>query len=537
MSTALEIELSSTVDADLPAVAERQPVEFVCLPSGDTILELTVDGVALTPFLRPGDARWRWAWNPGAAVGGHMLRLTGCVGSVQCDERQWRLSVVPRKIDGERYLAILEDIERLAPALVRSLAGATAGASLSYNDEVPLLWLDDAAAVFGSSFDRFEQAVRRILAHPRSTLQRDDERVALGRARELSAMALQRAVQGDLAAAPPDAAPHVQRLIRPKGGVLPRTVMQESSRDTSDTAEHRLLKHTLETLRGRARRCTERAQRAIARLAAVAPGSARAARARAIAVRCEQCTRRIADLLAAPFFEQVTVLRQPPAVTPLIRRDPDYRRVYRMWRALHQRLVVDPGAPFDVSVGDLPLLYERRCALQLVQALLNLSVDVHFCSLLTPPLEDADAWSFRLHHDEPLLVAARNDWTLRVRYQPRYRPMPDGRNNETLVSLDRHTRIPDIAIEMVRSDHPPRVIVLDAKYRLDADGCGVPADALSEAYAYAAAIGAFGKPAVVAALILYPGVGAAERYPGGGAVPLLPGATGALEEALGREVF
>lgn len=555
MRTALEMELSLTVDGDLPAIAEHQPVEFVCVPPQGAMLELAVDGLVLSPFLRPGDARWRWAWNPGAAVGRHTLRLAVRIDGEICDERQWQLPVAPRNIDSERYLAILEDVERLAPALVRSLAGAAVEARLGRSDDMPRLWFEDVAALFGSAFDRFEQAVRRILAHPRSTLQRNDERVALGRARELSAMALQRAVQGDLEAAPPDAAPHVQRLMRPEGGVLPRTVMQESSRDTYDSAEHRLLKRTLELVRGRARRCTERAQRAIARLEAVAPGSARAARARAIAARGEQCTRRIADLLAAPFFEQVTVLRQPPAVTPLIRRDPDYRQVYWMWRALHQRLVVDPGAPFDLPVVDLPLLYERWCVVQVVEALLNLGVNAHFCSLLTPPLEDADAWSFRLRHDEPLLIAARNGWTLRLRYQPQYRPALDGRNDDPrlperrlslsqaaydspLVSLDRHTRIPDIAIELVRPDHPSRVIVLDAKYRLDADGRGVPADALAEAYAYAGAIGAFGIPAVVAALILYPGVGATERYPGGaGAVPLLPGATDALEDALGREVF
>jgi large subunit ribosomal protein MRP49 len=65
----------------------------------------------------------------------------------------------------------------------------------------------------------------------------------------------------------------------------------------------------------------------------------------------------------------------------------------------------------------------------------------------------------------------------------------------------------------------------------------VPADALAEAYAYASAIGAAGAPAVVAALILYPGTGAAERYPGGaGAIPLLPGAVGALDATLAAEL-
>ncbi|PMP77895.1 MAG: hypothetical protein C0183_16835, partial [Roseiflexus castenholzii] len=64
MTFSLDIELSLAEDSTLPVVTEQQPVEFVCLPPGEAALVLTVDGMALTPFLRPGDARWRWVWNP-----------------------------------------------------------------------------------------------------------------------------------------------------------------------------------------------------------------------------------------------------------------------------------------------------------------------------------------------------------------------------------------------------------------------------------------------------------------------------------------
>jgi len=245
----------------------------------------------------------------------------------------------------------------------------------------------------------------------------------------------------------------------------------------------------------------------------------------------------IAALLAAPLFDQVTPFHRAPVATPLMQRDPSYRQVYRMWRALHQRMVIDPGAPFDLTIIDLPLLYERWCVLRAVWSLLDLGVDVHSHNLLTTPPGETDAWTINLQSDAPLLIAGRHGWTLTLRYQPRYPPAVSARSDNTFVSLDRHTRIPDLAIEATRPGHPPRVIVLDAKYRLDADGCAVPADALAEAYAYASAIGAAGAPAVVAALILYPGTGAAERYPGGaGAIPLLPGAVGALDATLAAEL-
>jgi large subunit ribosomal protein MRP49 len=162
---------------------------------------------------------------------------------------------------------------------------------------------------------------------------------------------------------------------------------------------------------------------------------------------------------------------------------------------------------------------------------------VHSHNLLITPPGETDAWAINLPSDAPLLIAGYKGWDLTVRYQPRYPPAVSAQSGDTFVSLDRHTRIPDLAIEATRPGHPPRIIVLDAKYRLDADERAVPADALAEAYAYAGAIGAADPPSVVAALILYPGTGAAERYPGGaGAIPLLPGAVDALDAALTREL-
>ena len=74
-----------------------------------------------------------------------------------------------------------------------------------------------------------------------------------------------------------------------------------------------------------------------------------------------------------------------------------------------------------------------------------------------------------------------------------------------LHSLDRHTRVPDIALEIRRDGLPPQVLVFDAKYRLDEDGRGVPQDALADAYAYLGAIGCGGQRATLGAVLLYPG--------------------------------
>jgi large subunit ribosomal protein MRP49 len=102
-----------------------------------------------------------------------------------------------------------------------------------------------------------------------------------------------------------------------------------------------------------------------------------------------------------------------------------------------------------------------------------------------------------------------------------------------LGSLDRHTRVPDLAIEVRHADGRLQALLLDAKYRLDSDGRGVPQDALADAYTYLGAIGVSGLRATVGALLLYPGTGAPERYPSDvGTIPLLPGRIEPLKAAL-----
>ncbi len=539
MTSPVKVRLPSDLAGDLPELIEQQPVEFLCFPSTGGTLELSVDGLLLSPFLQPGDAHWRWQWNPGAAVGRHTLRLVVTNGERR-EIVERRILITPCKIDRDRYLALLDDVERVATGLVRSLAGGAIGAAAVRGDGAPRSFLDEAVILFGAQYDVFEQAVLRILAQPRVHLQKDRLRLPLARAARIGPETLRQAARGDLEAAPPGVAEELQRALRPEGGLLPRVVMDMQTRATSDTYEHRLLKRTLETLCGRARRIAAVASHEVERLEPLAPDSVRAARARMTADRVGACARRLSDLLAAPLFDQVAPLDQVRGATHLIRHDPSYRQVYRMWQAMQQHLAIVPGAPFDLAIIELPLLYERWCALQVVRALLAAGGTLREQRLLARSSDDDAALvpSLQLSSDAPLLIVESAGWTLTLRYQPRYRPAPATLScTEELVSLDRHTRVPDITIEATRAGAAPRVLVFDAKYRLEHEGWGVPRDALAEAYAYAGAIGYRGAPAVTAALLLYPGSGEPERYPGGaGAVPLLPGATTALDAALAAEL-
>ena len=227
--------------------------------------------------------------------------------------------------------------------------------------------------------------------------------------------------------------------------------------------------------------------------------------------------------------------------------------------ALRQRPYLAFDSPLlTIPIAELPRLYEGWCAVQVARALLAIGGEVHEQRLVEQRRpageEDELELAVALVEQAPLLVIARGDWTLTLRYQPKYRPLRNAErrtmNDEDsddrrrsafsaqhsafrLGSLDRHTRVPDLAVELRREGAPPKVLVLDAKYRLDAEGRGVPPDALADAYAYLGAIGCGGERATIGALLLYPGAGTPERYPSGvGTVPLLPGRTALLDQAL-----
>jgi large subunit ribosomal protein MRP49 len=230
-----------------------------------------------------------------------------------------------------------------------------------------------------------------------------------------------------------------------------------------------------------------------------------------------------------------------------------------MWQAQRQHPYLAFGSPlFSIPIADLPRLYEGWCAIQVARTLLALGGEVREQRLVErgrPATEDDDLeLAVTLVEDAPLLVIERGQQTLTLRYQPKYRPLrgrmkAEGRRMKeqaggpssfilhpssfTLGSLDRHTRVPDLAIEVCDAGEPPRALLLDAKYRLDAEGRGVPQDALDDAYAYLGAIGYAQQRATIGALLLYPGASKPERYPSGvGAVPLLPDRTASLLEVL-----
>jgi large subunit ribosomal protein MRP49 len=556
----MEIHLSLEEIADLPPVTEHQPVEFVGLAPAGARLVLTIDGQPLDPFLRPGEPAWRWRWNPGPAVGLHRVLLSAGWPDGGAAQQALELRVVTRKIDQERYELLLDDIQRAAYSVVYALAGAGAeGAALQR--EAP--WRHSAAEEYYTLFEErlvvFERAVRRIAARPRERLSAGEEQAPLRQAAGLQPDALARLAQGQFDPAPAGVASELQAALRPGGGLLPRSVQAARSAPTTDIYEHQLLKHLLTLLLRRARFVGALAEQEAARLAASEEQagmiSTRRVRAGQIAAGCAGAAQRLRELRAQPFLAEVRPMAAFRGPTPLLQRDAAYREVYRMWQALRQHPYLAFDSPlFAIPIADLPHLYESWCAIQIARSLLALGGTLREQHLVERRAafdeEDGLEFSVALAERVPLLVIEHGDRTLTLRYQPRYRPLTKDERRKTksedapssfvlrpssgrLGSLDRHTRVPDLAIEVRYPGAAPRALLLDAKYRLDAEGRGVPQDALAEAYAYLGAIGYAGQRATLGALILYPGTGEPERYDSDvGVLPLLPGRLDRLEQAL-----
>ena len=278
------------------------------------------------------------------------------------------------------------------------------------------------------------------------------------------------------------------------------------------------------------------------------------ARAEQIVAGCAEASATLRELQALPFLAEVHALLAFRGATPLLQRDAHYREVYRMWQALRQQPQFAFDSPlFATPIADLPRLYESWCAIQVAEALLTLGGELRAQHLIEvrQPRDDALEHVVALSERAPLLEVTRGEWTITLRYQPRYRPARGEARAEDaaeaggarrqapgaagLGSLDRYTHVPDLAIELRAAGQPPQAIILDAKYRVEADGQRVPQDALADAYTYLGAIGREGRRASLTALLLYPGAGLPEEYSSGvGAIPLLPGYTAHLAAAIGR---
>jgi hypothetical protein len=403
--------------------------------------------------------------------------------------------------------------EALAGLAARYLGPTTARARVEKEPPARPVWL----ARLREALPPLEAAMEAVAARPREALRRAP---GLARAERLTR---------------PDAA--VRRAVakRAGGGVtteagtfaLHARLPAQPLRTTLDTPEHRWLRARLEAAAHRLA--------AIRREEGRLPASARRARTHEELDDAAQGLRR---LLALPPLAAAP--GAPPPTPPLaLHTAPRYAEAHAALRRLDVGLALGEGH-HDAVPRDLAVLYEVWSYLAVAQALARL------LGRAIPPgaFFAATAFGVRLrlrqgrHHALRLRTPGLS---VRLAYQPRF-PSPPG----LLVQK------PDLLLTVERPGAPPRLFVLDAKYRRDDTAAyrrrhgapGPPEDALGDLHRYRDAIvtaGAAGaERPVEAAVALFPyrepepEAFAASRLwtsvgrIGVGAIPLLPGATDLL---------
>ncbi|NJP07073.1 MAG: DUF2357 domain-containing protein [Chloroflexaceae bacterium] len=507
----LEIWINQQPAATTATIKEWQTLECQCVPPAGYQLSLTLHGVGvqieLRPFLAPGDPTWYWRWNPHNMVGWFQLTLRASAAEQPVLQRVIKLEVHPDHIDPERYHQLIDDLQRCAWGLITTLSGP-ASRSRSAPDDQPQPSLAHWFALLQRNTETLEQALQRIARRPHSQPRPVTQRIAIEHARDLSRL------HHDLGRTP--IVPHPASAA----GALPASVTARVPLETNATRANAMVRQTLDAYWQRARFLAAQAIREAER-----SSGRHALSAQMIAQQSQTMTARLAQLRELPFL--------PPSVQPfhatqpdqIIQHDHDYQLIYRCWHELRHTPWIDMTSQLaGPALHQLPRLYEMWCLFQVVQALLELP-DSKVVQQQTMVSSDGSY----LRHHEPFLQMQWHGLQLRLRYQPRYQPDADP-PLASLVALDCHTHIPDIALEITApASDTPLVLIADAKYRLDRSG-GLPRDALADAYTYLGSIGtAQGQRAVIGVALLYPGDAAAEHYASGIALlPLWPGHTADL---------
>lgn len=523
---------------------EWQPIEIGCAPqSGVVGARLRVGDKDLgAPVTTLGDPIWRWRWNPQHAVGRFDAALELVFANQKTAAELFELRIVPRKLDVERYEALILAVQRDAYAIVYALSGGREGAALQPSIGQRSL-VEEYYTLVERQVAEALALVKQIAARPHQTLESQSRIATLPEVERLDGAALAEAVRGPLDDLPDDIVPSIQAALRSpertQGGPLPRLVRATRSAASHDLVEHRLLKHVLQVLVWRLGFVREMIRREIQRRqrnAQVLEESSALTLFAGWNKRCGIALRALRQALALPLLEAVGSLHTLPGPTHLMRREPRYRRLYELYRRLRAVPFIALDSPtLWLPIQELPLLYEQWCALQTIKALLPLGEIVEQSLVARDESGNDPArssrWTLRLRQNTPLLILRRDNSRLSAFYQRRYHPQPA--TSARLGALDPFVRIPDIAIETTPAERPTQALIFDAKYRVAPDG-SVPQDALDDAYAYRGAIGVAGARTTLGAFLLFPGSVPLTTADHVGALPLVPDASDELVALLRR---
>lgn len=419
--------------------------------------DLLLDHLPLEALRAPAGAA-RWRWSPGFHAGEAQLELR-----VPGDGRR-RVDVTTdpdrRKLTRSDFDVMVREILEDTFALFSLSSFRRAVSRGAGGTAPPVARLE----FLRSRIAELERVALRISQAPRRRLTARETPLPYHQARRATGAEILRSFQrGRIlteTGAPSRLPPELQ-------GRLPQTLRIRRRLDTEDLPEHREMAACLRSWRTWLLAASDQLGRA-----ASGDDSERQATAAAWSRRCVALARRVGALCDLQPFAEAAQAPARLTLTSLFRNAPDYRRFYRLWQDLNLGVAAVFGDFLDLPLARTFELYELWCFLRLVRAAAEEwgADDLSAASLFTA----TPAGTLTIASGA-VTVPVGDGWKLC--FQKRYREFwneADGRGSYSRIMT------PDVVAWRETSGVPGRLIVLDAKYRIE-QGLN---DALSSIHTY-----------------------------------------------------
>jgi hypothetical protein len=422
--------------------------------------DLLIDDIPLEALRAraPDTARWRWSPGFHAGLVEAELRFSGHA------PRRFEVITDPdrRKLTRDDFDAMVREIldDTFALFSLSSFRKAVARGSGGRPPAIARL------EFLRSRIEKLETAVAAIARNPRRMLTAEETVLPYHRANRATGLEILRSFRSGRIV---HESAKPTRLPSALKGALPERIRVRQRLSSLDLPEHRQMGACLRSWSAWLEAAAQQLERS-------RPENDTELRqgAAAWAIRCRRLSRRVGQLATAAPFAEAGDTAPRLTLSALFRNDPAYRAFYRLWQDMNLGIAAVFGDFLNLPLARTFELYELWCFLRLVRAAAE---EYGPAGLDIRDLFIGDAAGGVTLAAGAVTVPVGSGWKLC--FQKQYREFwiePDRRGSYSRIMA------PDVvaAHESAVAGDAGRVIVLDAKYRID-EGLN---DALSSIHTY-----------------------------------------------------
>lgn len=378
------------------------------------------------------------------------------------------VEVMPTKIDARSdYVAMKADVDSAVRGLAFEYLRSTTQ-SVGLAQEQPR-WNLEWLTILRNELSAMSDAINHINRFPHRQLRRDTRQQPIHKIRRPSTTLRKMVRRGQGHGALQDLGPFRVRSV----------VMSERSRESLDTAEHRWLRSRLQRINSRLARLQMDLETQLAQL----ESAGRSTKLIEIQINEVKAIRdRVSQLLRSHVMSAASRTAPFHISSMTLAQAPGYREAHRGVTHIDRALTVEADTN-EVSYKDLDELYQIWCFISIIEVVRTALGAPSESASLFSATESGLRVSLRGGKARSVGFTSKGDTLVTITAEPRFEG-PTG------------TQIPDIVIGIERSGWPELLIVLDAKYRIDASqryvsrfGCpGPPIDAVNALHRYRDAV-------------------------------------------------